>query len=243
MSIASGETELLRKAQSGDAKCRERVIVENMGLVRSIAKRFSGRGCDMEDVVQLGTVGLFKAMEKFDFSYGVRFSTYAVPLITGEIKRFLRDNGAIRVSRATRELSFKIEEEARKFESENGRSPAVSELAGILKVSEDDIIFAVSSREAVASLDEIMSDSDGLSRMEKIPDNKAESEEEITDKILIEKLMETLPEREKIIIRARYFEGITQTETAKLLGISQVQISRLEKRALASLREKCINLY
>lgn len=237
------ETEILKRAQNGEKGCRERIIEENLGLVRSIAMRFSGRGCEMDDLMQLGTVGLFKAMNKFDFSYGVRFSTYAVPLITGEIKRYLRDSGAIRVSRSVKELARKIDLCSGSFEALNGRSPSVSEISKLMGVTEEEIVFAVSSREPVCSLDELMSGEEGCCRMEKIADENAEGEKEITDKILIERLLSKLPEREEKIIRARYFEGKTQCETAKLLGISQVQISRIEKRALRSLREKCINIF
>ena len=234
------EKQLLTEAKNGDEHSKEIIIRENTGLVKSIAKRFFNRGYDAEDIIQLGMMGLVKAIEKFDFTYEVKFSTYAVPVITGEIKSFLRDDGMIKVSRSTKELYISIKNFMCEFEEKNGRQPFVSETAENLGVSAEDVVYAISSAQTVCSLDD-NKDDESYSPGERIEDSSALSEENITDKLLVNELISSLKARDRQIIVMRYFMGMTQSEISKKLSLSQVQISRLERKILTAMKEKCIN--
>ena len=236
---ACEETKALKAAQEGDRESQEKIIRENIGLVKSIAARFYNRGCEPEDIIQLGMTGLFKAIGKFDFSYGVRFSTYAVPMISGEIKRFLRDDGIIKVSRSVRELNMKIAAFNREYEAREGGSPSVSQTAKALRISEDSVIYAMNAPFYALSLDEEDSER-GTGSVEQIEDKQAFSEDQITDRLLINGILSSLKPSDRQIIIMRYYMGMTQQQVADKLSVSQVRVSRREKKILAAIKDKCI---
>lgn len=225
--------ELLKKAQAGDDGAKEKLIEENIPLIKSIVKRFKGR-LEYDDLMQLGAIGFIKAMQNFDVEYGVRFSTYAVPMISGEIKRFLRDDGAIKVSRWTKSLAQKIsayiDEKLKNGEAE----PTVEQLATAFDVDAQEIVFAMDAQHYLLSLSATVGDDD-LELGDKIATE--ECEDENIDKMLLKDLIEDLPQREKKVIVLRYFRDKTQSEIAKELGVSQVQVSRIENKVLQKLKD------
>lgn len=225
--------ELLKKAQAGDDGAKEKLIEENVPLIKSIVKRFKGR-LEYDDLMQLGAIGFIKAMQNFDVEYGVRFSTYAVPMISGEIKRFLRDDGAIKVSRWTKSLAQKIsayiDEKLKNGEAE----PTVEQLATAFEVDAQEIVFAMDAQHYLLSLSATVGDDD-LELGDKIATE--ECEDENIDKMLLKDLIEDLPQREKKVIVLRYFRDKTQSEIAKELGVSQVQVSRIENKVLQKLKD------
>lgn len=229
---------LITRAHQGDKEARDRLVCDNMGLVWSIVRRFSGRGYDMEDLFQIGSIGLMKAIDKFDLTYEVRFSTYAVPMITGEIKRFLRDDGMIKVSRSVKEMGMKVRMVREKLTSDYGREPTVEEIAGQIGVSKEEVAASIEAGAEVESLYKPVSKGDepGLMLMDKIEDQD-ESQEKLLNHMVLRSLIEELGEKERTIIIRRYFENQTQTQVAEALGISQVQVSRLEKKILRQMRE------
>lgn len=231
--------QLLIRAIKGEKEARELLVIENTGLVYSVARRFLNRGYDLEDLFQIGCIGLIKSIDKFDITYDVKFSTYAVPMITGEIKRFLRDDGMMKVSRSLKENGMKIRQMQEKLRGEYGREPLLSEVSEQLQLTQAEVIEALEANYEVDSLQKTVYQSDGneITLMEKIEDKKDENEQ-LVNQIAIKKVMELLEEREERIIRLRYFEEKTQTEIAKILGISQVQISRIEKKVLEKLRKE-----
>ena len=228
-------TALLRRAQEGDREAAERLVTENSGLIWSVARRFFGRGTDPEDLYQLGCVGFLKAIEGFDESFGTRFSTYAVPKISGEIRRFLRDDGAVKVSRGVKEQAAKIRKARLLLEQRYGREPRLSELAEETGLSAEDIAFAET---ATGPADSIHRESgeDGFTLELVLGDYGAE--ERLVEQVALRAAVEQLPEKEKQVIALRYFHGLTQQSCARVLGVSQVQISRLERRAVDLLRKK-----
>ena len=225
--------ELLKKAQAGDDGAKEKLIEENVPLIKSIVKRFKGR-LEYDDLMQLGAIGFIKAMQNFDVEYGVRFSTYAVPMISGEIKRFLRDDGAIKVSRWTKSLAQKIsayiDEKLKNGEAE----PTVEQLATAFDVDAQEIVFAMDAQHYLLSLSATVGDDD-LELGDRIATE--ECEDENIDKMLLKDLIEDLPQREKKVIVLRYFRDKTQSEIAKELGVSQVQVSRIENKVLQKLKD------
>lgn len=224
---------LIDRVQKGDADAKEELCRENMRLVQSIAARFSGRGTELCDLVQIGCIGLIKAISGFDISRGLKFSTYAVPMITGEIKRFLRDDGLIHISRGLKERSraaMLAEEELRRA---YGREPTVSEVAARCGVTVAELMEAYEACAPVDSIDRPAEDS--VDAIEKISTQK-EYEDTVINRILTAELLQGLSPRERQIIALRYFEDKTQSETAGIIGVSQVHISRLEKAALIKLR-------
>ncbi len=229
---------LMTRAHQGDKGARDQLVFDNMGLVWSIVRRFSGRGYDMEDLFQIGSIGLMKAIDKFDLTYEVRFSTYAVPMITGEIKRFLRDDGMIKVSRSVKEMGMKVRMVREKLTSDYGREPTVEEIAGQIGVSKEEVAASIEAGAEVESLYKPVSKGDepGLMLMDKIEDQD-ESQEKLLNHMVLRSLIEELGEKERTIIIRRYFENQTQTQVAEALGISQVQVSRLEKKILRQMRE------
>lgn len=231
--------ELIRKSKEGDKDARDRVVTGNVGLVWSIVRRFANRGHEMEDLFQIGTIGLIKAIDKFDYSFNVKFSTYAVPMITGEIKRFLRDDGMIKVSRSLKEISTRIRAYREKFSSANGREPTVEEIEMELSITKDQILMALETGSEVESLYKTIYQGDGspIYLIDKLAETKDENENMI-DKLALNEVIGTLDERDQEIIKLRYFNDRTQTDIAKELGISQVQVSRMEKRILKVLRDK-----
>lgn len=230
---------LIQKSHEGDKEARARLVEENTGLVWCVVKRFYNRGVEMEDLFQIGTIGLLKAIDKFDLNYDVKFSTYAVPMITGEIKRFLRDDGMIKVRRSLKELSYKAYLCREKLQERFGREPSVTELAGELGVEPEELMAALDASSEVESLHKPIYQSDGqeVSLMDRLP-WRAEPEEEILDHLLLKELLGGLEKEERQLIYLRYFADRTQAQAGKELGISQVQVSRLEKKILKSMREQ-----
>ncbi len=233
---------LIEKAQKGDRCARDEIINENTGLVHSIVKRFQGRGQEAEDLFQIGCIGLIKAIDKFDTSFNVKFSTYAVPMIMGEVKRFLRDDGIIKVSRSIKELSMKISRAKDELVKENGCEPTVQEISEKVGASPEDVAVAIEASMRPESIYSSGENEKGDSKalIEKI-ESPVNFESSVVNKITLENIMNGYNERERKIISLRYFKQKTQTETAKQLGISQVQVSRLEKKILLDMREKMLS--
>ena len=219
---------LLKKARAGDREARNELVKKNMGLVWNVVKRFTGRGYDAEDIFQIGCIGLIKAIDNFDMSFNVCFSTYAVPMIMGEIKRFLRDDGMIKVSRTLRENGWKIKKAAEKISYEKGRNAKISEIAAVTEITEEDIVLALDANSEIDSIYKSVYRDDGREVM--LVDQIVAKE--TVNHILIDNLIKKLKGREKKIIEYRYFKEMTQTQIADKLGISQVQVSRLEKKIL-----------
>lgn len=231
--------ELIRRSQDGDKAARETLIEENLGLIHHVVKRFLGRGVEAEDLFQIGAVGLVKAVDRFDLSFGVRFSTYAVPMIAGEIKRFLRDDSMIKVSRSLKELAVKAARLREQLLMERGEEPGVDELARRLKVEPEELVQAMDSSIEVESLQKVIcqGSSEGVSLMERVEQGHDE-QEELLRRMLLEELLSSLEPRERRLIVLRFFYDRTQTQVAMELGMSQVQVSRLEKKILSVLKEK-----
>lgn len=230
--------EFLRLAKKGDEKAKETLIMENTSLIKCIVKRFSGRGVEYDDLFQLGAMGFIKAIYNFDESYDVRFSTYAVPMIIGEIKRFLRDDGSIKVSRMIKGLSAKINRYIEEVKKCGKNSPTVEELSAKFLVGKEDIVLALGSLSKPLSLYESVSEEGDKSveLIDKIASN--EKEDDLIDEIMLSKLISELSERERKIIVLRYYGDRTQSEIAKELGVSQVQVSRLETKIVEKLKSK-----
>lgn len=230
--------ELIENAHRGDKQARDKLIVENMGLIWSIVRRFSGRGVEPEDLFQIGSIGLIKAVDKFDTSFEVRFSTYAVPMIAGEIKRFLRDDGMIKVSRTMKEIAYKAYLMREEFERVHLREPTLMEISQEIAVSAEDLVMAMDASMEIESLHKVIYQGDGneISLMDKLPDDN-NKEEEVMNKILLQEMMNCLDKDERKLIRLRYYENKTQTQIAAEFGVSQVQISRMEKRVLEKMKQ------
>ena len=230
--------ELLLAAKSGDKESRDLLIEENIGLVWSVVRRFANRGHEMEDLFQIGVIGLIKAIDYFDTNYDVKFSTYAVPMISGEIKRFLRDDGMVKVSRSLKEHAWKIQKAREKLNQLNGREASIEELCACTGLEPEDVVTAMESGCEVESLNKIIYQSDGqpVRLVDKLVENK-DSHGELIDKLLIEELMGKLNARERELIIMRYYCNETQSKIADYFGISQVQVSRMEKRILRQMRE------
>ncbi len=231
--------ELINKAKNGDNLARDELFENNMGLVYSIAKRFLNRGVEFDDLVQIGSIGLFNAINKFDESYNVMFSTYAVPLILGEIKRFLRDNGPVKVSRNLRSIALKANVFRENYIKEHGKEPTISEIANELGIDCSELATALEATQVPESLYAKVDDSEKILLVDKISGG-VNNENTIIDKTVVIDLIGKLTERERKIIIMRYFKDKKQTEIAKYLGISQVQVSRLEKQILNKLRQDII---
>ncbi len=230
--------ELIIKAQNGDKNAQETLVDENLGLVKSLISRFDNRGYDREDIFQLGCIGLIKAIDKFDTSYGVRFSTYAVPMIIGEIKRFLRDDGIIKVSRSLKQTAIKVKMTKETLLKKYGREPTLQEISKELKIPKEDIVFALESSSHPDYLYDIIHQDDGapIYLIDKISKDNKQDDEEIIDKIALKEALSKLKPRERQIIILRYFKDKTQSDIAKKLGISQVQVSRIEKKVLGIMK-------
>ena len=228
---------LLTQAQAGDREAREVLVEKNLGLVHHIVKRFAGRGYDPEDLFQIGSIGLMKAIDKFDLSYDVKFSTYAVPMIAGEIKRFLRDDGMVKVSRSRKENGFKVRQAAQQIEKQSGREATLAQISELTGISVEDIVMAMDATVEVESIYKSVYQSDGneIYMVDRLASGKDENET-VLNHMLLEQLLAGLNGEEKELIALRYFQDKTQVEVAKQLGISQVQVSRLEKRILLRMR-------
>ena len=230
---------MLKGASLGNSKALEKMIELNNGLIWSIAKRFTGRGYELEDLYQIGCIGMIKSIKKFDFKFGVKFSTYAVPYILGEIKKFLRDDGIIKVSRSIKELGIKRKEIEKEYVLKKGESISVKKLSDLLKVPEVDIVSAIEASKQVESINEEVYEDGKSTKIDKIVSNRDE-QGKIIDKIVLNEMVNSLKERDKKIIVLRFYKEKTQTQVAKILGISQVQVSRIEKRILKDLKNKLI---
>lgn len=232
----SAQLELLRAAQAGDREACERAVTENSGLIWSIVRRYYGRGVEADDLYQLGCLGFLKAVQGFDFSYGTCFSTYAVPKIAGEIRRFLRDDGMLKVSRSLREQAQLLYTSRERLRQRLGREPALSELAEDTGLTPEEIARADLAADAPESLQQ--ETADGLT-LEGMLGTEA-PEEAMVERIALREAIDQLPEKERMTILLRYFKSLTQEQTARVLGVSQVQISRLERRGLQHLRESFV---
>ncbi len=229
----AGTQDLLAAAREGDEQACARLLEENSGLVWSVCRRYFGRGVDPEDLYQLGCLGFVKAVRGFQPDYGTQFSTYAVPKIAGEIRRFLRDDGAVKVSRTLREQGSALRKAREGLREELGREPTLSELSAATGMSVEDIAATETANSPVASLQQELGE--GLTVEETVGD--AGLEEDLVEKLALRQAIAALPDRERQVVELRYFRNLTQDRTAKVLGVSQVQISRIERKALALLRD------
>lgn len=230
--------ELIRQSQAGDKEAKEQLIMLHSGLIWNVVRRFMGRGYETEDLYQIGAIGLIRAIDKFDFHYDVKFSTYAVPLISGEIKRFLRDDGMIKVSRTLKENQWKIKRTMELLCNEKGREATVEELAKELEMEPEEIMLCMETVVEVESMEQSIYAKDGkeLSLKDRLAAEKNE-QEELMDHLFLEQLLGALEERDRTLIILRYYENKTQNQVAEILGISQVQVSRLEKKILRRMKE------
>ncbi|MGG1612496.1 RNA polymerase sporulation sigma factor SigF [Paenibacillus sp. FSL K6-2441] len=228
---------LIALSQSGDNAARDRLVNCNIRLVWSVVQRFMNRGYEPEDLFQIGCIGLLKSVDKFDLSYDVKFSTYAVPMIIGEIQRFLRDDGTLKVSRSLKEMANKVRKKRDELSKLLGRLPTVKEVADELGVTPEDVVFAQEANKPPASIHETVFENDGdpITLMDQIAD---ETQERWFDKLALHEAIDGLTDRERLIVYLRYYRDQTQSEVATRLGISQVQVSRLEKKILQSIRDQ-----
>ncbi len=235
------ELKLFELAKSGDKTAKEKIVSDNEGLVWSIARRFMGRGYDLEEIFQIGCIGLLKAIDRFDSNFQVQFSTYAVPLISGEIKRFLRDNGMIKVSRILKQNGYKISKAREELGTRFCREATIEEIAQMTGLTIEEIVMATEANREIESIYQTAYSSEGseMYLVDKYVDeekNGVESEE-VINRMLVEQALNSLEDREKKLIEMRYFQDKTQTQVAKEMGISQVQVSRMEKRLLTNMRK------
>ena len=228
---------LIGRAHQGDKRAREILTENNMGLVHSIARRFQNRGVEMEDLIQIGCIGLLKAIDKFDTSYDVRFSTYAVPMITGEIKRFLRDDGMVKVSRSLKETAAKAYTVREELFLKEGKEPRMGEIARELGITREELVLAMDSQGQVESLQKTIYQSDGneISLEDKLP-LEENQQEMVVNRMFLEQALGTLDRKERELIYLRFFQDRTQSSIAQQMGMSQVQVSRMEKKILNRLR-------
>lgn len=226
--------ELIARSQAGDSTAKEILVEENSGLIWSVARRFLGRGTEADDLYQLGCVGFLKAIDGFDTQYGTQFSTYAVPKIAGEIRRFLRDDGAVKVSRTLKEQAITIKSTRNRLTAALGREPTIQEIVRQTGFTQEEIALAETATAATESIQRETGE-EGFSLENILTDT--ESEEKMVEKIALRQAIEALPEREAMVIKLRYFHSLTQQRVARVLDVSQVQVSRIEKKALEKLRE------
>ena len=229
----SGPEELIALAQQGDEQAKERLITENSGLIWSIARRFLGRGTEADDLYQLGCLGFLKAVEGFDLEFGTQFSTYAVPKIAGEIRRFLRDDGAVKVSRTIKERATTIRTMKNQLSNALGREPMILEISRQTGLTPEEIALAENATAATQSIHRETGE-EGFSLEHILSDT--ETEEAMVEKISLRQAIEALPERERTVLKLRYYHGLTQQRVSKVLNVSQVQVSRIEKKAIETLR-------
>ncbi len=228
--------QLIERAKEGDETAKTALVTENMPLIKSIVKRYGNVHVEYEDLMQLGAMGLIKAVNNFDRAYNVKFSTYAVPMIAGEIKRFIRDDGAVKVSRALKTLSVKMHAYIDEYIQTNGESPSLDKLSEVFGVDKQEIVFAMDSNKYPLSIYEKFDDESSGSIIDRLPAKG--NGDELIDNILLKKLLAELPEREKTVIKLRYYKDMTQSEVAKVLGVSQVQISRIESKVIGKMRKQ-----
>ncbi|WP_170007530.1 RNA polymerase sporulation sigma factor SigF [Bacillus fonticola] len=229
--------ELIERSQQGDQQARDQIVEQNMRLVWSVVQRFLNRGYEPDDLFQIGCIGLLKSVDKFDLSYDVKFSTYAVPMIIGEIQRFIRDDGTVKVSRSLKEMANRVRRAKDELTKDLGRTPTLHELSEFLDISSEEILLAQEASRAPSSIHETVYENDGdpITLLDQIAD---EEDGKWFDQIALKQAIRELDERERLIVYLRYFKDQTQTEVANRLGISQVQVSRLEKKILDMMKEK-----
>ncbi len=232
--MSQGLEALIARSRAGDRAAGEQLIVENSGLIWSIARRYFGRGVDPDDLYQLGCLGFLKAVEGYDTTFGTQFSTYAVPKIAGEIRRFLRDDGSVKVSRGLKERSAAIKMTRSRMTAELGREPTVGEISREMGLSVEEIATAETATAATESIQRETGE-DGFTLENVLTDS--DTEEQLVERIALREAIGKLPEREALVINLRYFHGLTQERVARVLQVSQVQVSRIEKKALGHLRE------
>lgn len=238
-SIYERNTVLLERVKNGDVQAEETLVVENMGLVRAIARRFLDRGCELEDLIQIGTIGMIKAIRSFSLERGTAFSTYAVPLIVGEIRRHLRDDGPLRVSRIYKRQGVSLMREKNRILTEEGREPSISELAAACGISVEEAAISLDAISPVTSLSDFVFGEDSITYEGVIADEESEAESErICDRIALSQCIGRLPPLWRQIITMRYYRNMTQQQTAEQLGLTQVKISREEKKILAVMRQE-----
>jgi RNA polymerase sporulation-specific sigma factor len=241
--------ELIGRAHRGDKNARNQLVTENLGLVHAVVRRFEHRGHEREELFQIGCIGLLKAIDKFDLSLGLAFSTYAVPMIAGEIRRYLRDDGIVKVSRSLKENGYRISKARAALSAALGREPNLSEVAAAAELTVEEVVLAMEANREVESIYQTVYEKDGneLMLIDKIGANSPETpkavyaaeepeKEAVLNKMVVEQLLDTLTQEERNLIQLRYFENRTQCEAARQLGINQVQVSRLEKKILMRLR-------
>lgn len=229
--------ELIKRSQAGDQDARDTIVQKNMRLVWSVVQRFINRGYEPDDLFQIGCIGLLKSVDKFDLSYDVKFSTYAVPMIIGEIQRFIRDDGSVKVSRSLKELANRIRKAREELTKQLGRVPTVSELSEFLDIPSEDIILAQEASRTPSSIHETVYENDGdpITLLDQIDDG---NEGKWFEKIALKEAIRELEDRERLIVYLRYYKDQTQSEVAERLGISQVQVSRIEKKILLQMRDR-----
>ena len=228
--------ELILLSQSGDIEAKEILLKENIPLIKSIVKRYKGKNIEYDDLMQLGSLGLVKAINNFNPDFGVRLSTYAVPMITGEIKRFIRDDGAIKVSRALKTMSYKIGKFVEEYQQNNAKEPEISVIANQFDIDEQEVVYILDSSKMPVSIYEKNDDDNGKSLIDRLSDST--TEEDMLDKLTLKDCIQKLPQREKLLIVLRYYKDKTQSEIAKILGVSQVQVSRLESKIIEKLKKQ-----
>ncbi|TEB06706.1 RNA polymerase sigma-F factor [Pelotomaculum schinkii] len=230
--------ELLQKAKNGDSYARDKLVNCNLKLVFNLVKRFQNRGYELEDLFQIGCIGLMKAIDKFDLGYDVKFSTYAVPMIVGEIRRFLRDDNPVKVSRSVKETAYKIQQTRELLTARLGREPTIGEIAGELSLSREEIVNALEAAQTPASIYETLHQDDGdpIYLLDQLKDSE-DGETPWLESLSVSELLDKLPERDRQIITWRFFEDKTQSDIARRLSLSQVQVSRLERQALKKIKD------
>ena len=228
--------ELILLSQSGDIEAKEILLKENIPLIKSIVKRYKGKNIEYDDLMQLGSLGLVKAINNFNPDFGVRLSTYAVPMITGEIKRFIRDDGAIKVSRALKTMSYKIGKFVEEYQQNNAKEPEISVIAKQFDIDEQEVVYILDSSKMPVSIYEKNDDDNGKSLIDRLSDST--TEEDMLDKLTLKDCIQKLPQQEKLLIVLRYYKDKTQSEIAKILGVSQVQVSRLESKIIEKLKKQ-----
>jgi len=228
---------LIYLSQQGDTNARDEIIERNTRLVWSVVQRFATRGYELDDLFQIGCIGLLKSVDKFDLTFNVKFSTYAVPMILGEIQRFIRDDGTVKVSRSLKELANKIRRESESYQKIHGKTPTIQQLATKLNVTDEEVLMALDASRAPSSIHETFYENDGdaILLIDQITDN---SNNHWFEKISLKAAINSLDERERLIVYLRYYKDQTQSEVAERLGVSQVQISRLEKKILKRIKER-----
>ena len=229
---------LINRAHQGDKLARDKILIENTGLIWSIVRRFLNRGHEGEDLFQIGCIGMLKAIDRFDTEFDVAFSTYAVPLIAGEIRRFIRDDGIVKISRKIKENQMKIMHQREIYINEKKQEPTIEELEKVCDLTKEEIVMAIDASRNVESIDKEMYSKDSAYTLMDLAEDDTNIEETILNKIMVQQLMDMLESKERKIINLRYFKNKTQSQVAKEMGMTQVQVSRLEKKILNSMRNE-----